>query len=311
MLEFLFGDQLSPQKLEERDSYYEVVARNRGIGFFQSLRDDYQIKCTNVLTQVRNGSLSKLRKSDLANLGDALGTGIGSFGLVAYRGGDRDEMLRWCRKVFRNEGKAVLPIDDQDFTTLIGLKGDAEHTGNSNGEVEDPRIAGFLAERLGSVVRPGGVFSATMGRELGGVFISYSRRDRTFLDQFKEHLNASRLVRDGQVSIWDDSKLNAGLKWREEIARAVPSTTVAVLLVSYNFLNSAFIAENELGPFQEAADAGNVTLFPIMVKPTDLEDSWLDNIQFALRTPPLSKIRSRADRDEVYVRLVQDLREIV
>ncbi len=294
MVEFLFGSQLGRLELTRRGDGHDIVARNRGKGFFQSVRDGYQIPVTKVVTQCRN-SAGKLRRADLAGLADPFGTGVGAFGLLAYRGGDRAEMMSWCQNLFRDRGSVVLPLDDDDFTTLLGWKGDAEHIDNPSGDAEDPRVAGLLAERLSSVVRP------------ARAFISYSSQDRRYLEQFKEHLEGADMVRDGKITIWDDSKLDPGLKWRDEIARAVATSEIAILFVSASFRASRFIASDELRPFREAADRGEVTLFPIMVRPTTRR-GWLGKLQFANDPKkPLSSYKRLADREEVYVDLVEQL----
>jgi len=110
---------------------------------------------------------------------------------------------------------------------------------------------------------------STQGRQ--EVFISYSHRDKKWLDRLMVHLKP--LERAGLVAIWADTRIGPGRRWRVEIKQAIESANVAILLVSADFLASDFIMNNELPPLLQAADNRGVTISPLLLSPCLFEET--------------------------------------
>jgi hypothetical protein len=138
------------------------------------------------------------------------------------------------------------------------------------------------------------------------LFISYSHNDRKWLDKFLVHLR--QLERDGIVDRWDDTRIDPGSRWRDEIKKAIDATKVAVLLVSPEFLASDFIAEDELPPLLQAAKKEGVTVLPVILRPCRFEETKnLSQFQ-AVNSPsrPLVKMSS-ANRDALWVQVTNEV----
>ena len=103
------------------------------------------------------------------------------------------------------------------------------------------------------------------------VFISYSRRDREWLDRLIAHL--APLQHDQLIEPWIDSgKIDYGDRYNDVIGRAIDTSGAAVLLVSPHFQSSSFIRENELPRVLRHAEAGQLKLYWILVSDCLLAD---------------------------------------
>lgn len=140
------------------------------------------------------------------------------------------------------------------------------------------------------------------------VFISYSHNDKKWLGHLKTHLNP--LERDGLINIWDDTQIKEGADWSQETKEALSTTTVAILLISAEFLASEFITTNELPHLLTAAEAQGTLILPIIVSACDFKHSELHKFQ-AFNSPekPMSRMR-RSSRDALLLRVVDRVREV-
>jgi peptidoglycan hydrolase-like protein with peptidoglycan-binding domain len=133
------------------------------------------------------------------------------------------------------------------------------------------------------------------------VFVSYSHADKKWLPMLQVHL--APLERSNIISLWDDTKISPGKKWRDEISIAIRSAKVAVLLISPEFMASEFIAQNELPPLLETAEKEKIVILPVNISPCVM--GRLSEFQ-AVNPPekPLVDLR-RGDRDRVWIKVVE------
>jgi WD40 repeat protein len=122
------------------------------------------------------------------------------------------------------------------------------------------------------------------------VFVSYAREDDGLRTRLEVVLTP--LVRSGRLELWADHRIGVSRSWRDEIERNLERAELAVLLVSADFLASAYINEVELPRLTERG----VPLVCVPVAPC----GWhvvepLERVQWAL---PPERGLSTMTRDE-------------
>lgn len=138
------------------------------------------------------------------------------------------------------------------------------------------------------------------------IFISYSHKDREWLERLQVHLRP--LERDGLVELWDDSRIRTGDEWRKEINDALNSAAAAALLISADFIASDFIASEELPPLLAAAAEKGVKILPLILSPSRFEKiESLSRFQ-SVNPPskPLIKLE-KGEQEEYLVKLSDDI----
>lgn len=139
------------------------------------------------------------------------------------------------------------------------------------------------------------------------IFISYSHRDRDWLERLQKMLKP--LLRNASITLWDDTRIDPGKKWKDEITRALMSARVAVLLVSGDFLASDFVVEHELPPLLEAAEREGVTILWVYLSHCLYDETELANYQAAHDIAlPLESL-STAEQNRVLVQVCKRIKD--
>lgn len=149
-----------------------------------------------------------------------------------------------------------------------------------------------------------------MSKETGTqIFISYSHKDKEWLNRIKTSLKP--LERMHAISVWDDTKINAGAQWREEITKALKEARVALLLVTSDFLASDFIAKHELPPLLEAAKSSSLIILWVAIGACHYEVTEIGSYQ-AVNDPkrPLNSL-PKAKREKALVDICKQVESAI
>jgi hypothetical protein len=140
-------------------------------------------------------------------------------------------------------------------------------------------------------------------------FVSYSHHDREHLERLKVFLKP--FERDGLLSVWDDTVIRAGSKWKEEIRSALSSAHIAILLVTQDFLSSDFVANDELPILLDAAQQKGTRILAVLIKPCRFDRTALKDFQFvnSIDRPLISL--GETEQEQIWIAVTHAIEEAV
>jgi hypothetical protein len=103
------------------------------------------------------------------------------------------------------------------------------------------------------------------------VVVSYSHHDSDWLERVRVHLRP--LEREQSIEFWDDTRIQPGQNWRDEIANSLEAAACAILIVSSHFLASDFCSLEEVPRLLRTARDRGVTILPLIVSPCRFEQA--------------------------------------
>ncbi len=145
--------------------------------------------------------------------------------------------------------------------------------------------------------------------ERSQLFISYSHRDSKWLERLRTMLRP--LEQHHGLELWDDSRIQPGSLWREEIEKALASARVALLLVSSDFLASDFVTRNELPTLFRAAKQEGLRILWVPLRPCLWQDiPEIEQYQAAI--PPDRTLASmkEVEKEEAFVQIAEEIKKV-
>jgi hypothetical protein len=142
------------------------------------------------------------------------------------------------------------------------------------------------------------------------IFVSYSHADTKHMDRLLVHL--APLKSAAELEIWTDKQIAGGDAWAPAIDKAISDATLAIFLVTADFLNSDFIIRKEVPSLLERRQKEGLRLYPILAKPCAWQAiPWLSSIQVRpTGAKPVWRTGGRYAEDEL-ARIVLELLAII
>lgn len=141
------------------------------------------------------------------------------------------------------------------------------------------------------------------------IFCCYARKDQPLLIELKAHLMP--LQRQGLITIWADTDIEAGTEWEREINQHLNSAQIILLLVSPDFMASEYCYSTEMQRALERHKRGEAHVIPIILRQVYWQGAPFSTLQ-ALPTDgkPVTD-SSWITKDYAFFNIAQGLKEIV
>ncbi|MEE8587312.1 MAG: toll/interleukin-1 receptor domain-containing protein, partial [Acidobacteriota bacterium] len=147
------------------------------------------------------------------------------------------------------------------------------------------------------------------------LFISYSHKDQEFFGEIQKFLGPW----EGELDVWTDQRIRAGQEWEREIRQAIGDASLALLLISPNFLNSKYIRDDELPLLFEAWSTGRLIVTALYLRHCEAGDYRVEAHGRSMALTELQGLNSPNDpiadykghdRDAHYKKAVRQLKEL-
>lgn len=139
------------------------------------------------------------------------------------------------------------------------------------------------------------------------LFFSYSHADEQLRDTLEKHLSA--LKRQGLIDTWHDRRILAGDELDHKIAQSLEEADIILLLVSADFLASAYCYDVEMQRAVERHNAGEARVIPVILRPCDWHDAPFGKLLAAPKDG--HPVTSWPDLDEAFLDVVRSIKAAI
>lgn len=113
------------------------------------------------------------------------------------------------------------------------------------------------------------------------IFIAYSREDQPLVKRLLAHLEILKTL--GLARIFCDLDIEVGEKFSSRIESAIDESSIALLMVSPEFLTSEFVNQTEVPRILARQAEGRLRVIPVLLRPCPWEAfSWLAELELHL-----------------------------
>ncbi len=139
------------------------------------------------------------------------------------------------------------------------------------------------------------------------LFYSYAHEDQALRDELEKHL--SLLKNQHLITGWKDRDIKAGEEWKGKISSHLLAANIILLLISPDFMASAYCYSIEMKEAMRRHKAGEARVIPIIIRPADWRQAPFSKLQ---ALPKDSKaVTSWSNQDEALLDVAKGIRQVV
>lgn len=139
------------------------------------------------------------------------------------------------------------------------------------------------------------------------VFVSYSHSDSEWAERLRAHLHVADSK--GLIEYWSVNNIERGSVWKQHIENAIKTAKVLVLLISPDFLASAFSTDVETPLIEGAAKEGALIIL-ILVRPVAQDAiKGIERHRF-INNEPLSTL-SPIDQEKLLIDVASKVNKVI
>ncbi len=156
-----------------------------------------------------------------------------------------------------------------------------------------------------------GVSSPIIQNLVPKIFISYSHTDERFKNELVKMLIP--LEDQGLFEIWQDRKIVPGDEWYQDIQDAMNTCTLALLLISSDFLVSDFIQKEEITHLLQRRKDDGLRVIPIIIRHCVWQSvPVLKDLQALPKDgKPIISFERTGQRDLVWTQVVSSIKDLL
>src|SRR5438105_12669351 len=139
------------------------------------------------------------------------------------------------------------------------------------------------------------------------LFYSYADEDKALLDKLEKHLGT--LKRQGEIIGWHKRNISAGQEWEYEIDKYLNKSSIIVLLISQNFIDSDYYYSVEMKRAIKRGEDKKAIIVPIILRPCDWDG--LPFSKYEVLPSNEKPVTSWRPQDEAFNDIAQGIRKVV